>query len=138
MRQSVKNCACACINIKCSFALHTYFFFCSSVVCFSFLFLLLGLTLFFLLILSDFFFHARSILCYLTCTLPLSFFRFPLDTATCYITCIKYGLSKIVHVNTSIHTVTRTHAYTIITHTHTLHRNISKYIGEPMLKCLVH
>lgn len=33
MRQSVKNCACACINIKCSFALHIFFRCCSSLLC---------------------------------------------------------------------------------------------------------
>lgn len=107
MRQSVKNCACACINIKCSFALHIFFRCCSSLLCR--LFFLSSSVLFFLLTFMRFFFHACSISLHLTYWNHVFAHSIPHSAG---IIRIKYGLSKIVHVNT----LTLLHAHSSATH----------------------
>lgn len=110
MRQSVKNCACACINIKCSFALNSVL--CVVVVVF---FPFLCVPLVFFPLLYAIFFHARSFNLH-----SISLAR-SLSTAICYITRIKYGLSKVVHVNTE--SDTHTHSYIDIQHSSALSAN---------------
>lgn len=78
---------------------------------------------FFSLTLCDFF-HARSFNLH-----SISLAR-SLSTAICYITRIKYGLSKVVHVNTE--SDTHTHSYIDIQHSSALSAN------KQSMKCSVY
>lgn len=103
MRQSVKNCACACINIKCSFA--SSFFLLCFCVCFLFF-------LFFFSVMLYTIFYSRAFNVHPSLLFVQSF-SVGSVLAICYITRLKYGLSKIVHVNTHSHTNTPAHCQRI-------------------------
>lgn len=86
------------------------------------------------LLCAIFFSRALSILCHLVCSLPLSRLRSSCGTAICYITRIKYGLSKIVHVNTLLHSLTHSHTHTRALNSIALS---AKYIASA-IKCSVY